>query len=130
MTQSNAELLRSGYEAFAAGDVPTVLALFSEDIRWHVPGRNPVSGDYAGHDEVVGFFQTLAERSEGTFGLEVHDILDNGEDKVVALLTETGRRNGASLNSSSVHVWHMQDGKATSFQGYQADDHEWDAFWA
>ncbi len=130
MTQSNAELLRTGYQAFAVGDVPTVLALFSEHITWHVPGRNPISGDYTGHNEVVGFFQSLGERSKGTFSLQVHDILDNGEDKVVALLTETGERNGISLNSSSVHVWRLLDGKVTSFQGYQADDHHWDEFWA
>jgi len=130
MTQSNAELLRSGYEAFAAGDVPAVLALFSEDIIWHAPGRNPISGDYTGHNEVVGFFQTLGERSNGTFHLVVHDIVDSGEDKVVALVTETGERNGISLHSSSVHVWRMHDGKAASFQAYQADDHHWDEFWA
>jgi ketosteroid isomerase-like protein len=61
MTQSNAEILRGGYEAYQQGDVPAVLAVFAEDIAWHVPGRNPLSGDYTGHDEVVGFFQGLGD---------------------------------------------------------------------
>jgi len=130
MTQSNAELLRSTYDAFAEGDVPAVLAVFSDDITWHVPGHNPTSGVYTGHTEVLGFFQTLGERSNGTFHLDIHDILDNGEDKVVALVTENAERNGARLASSTVHVWHVDDGKLTSFQCFDDDDHEVDAFWS
>ena len=130
MTQSNVEILRKGYADFAAGDVPAVLAVFSEDITWHAPGRNPISGDYTGHDEVLGLFRSLGERSNGTFHLEVGDIVDNGEGTLLALTTEFGERNGRSLSSSSVHVWRWQDGKATSFQGFQADDHHWDEFWS
>lgn len=65
MTQSDAEILRKGYEDFAAGDVPSVLAVFSEDITWHVPGRNPISGDYTGHDEVVAFSGRSASAPAG-----------------------------------------------------------------
>ncbi len=130
MAQSNAEILRSGYEAFAAGDVPAVLALFAEDITWHVPGRNPTSGDYTGHDEVLGFFQTLGERSGGTFNITVDDVLDNGGDTVALLVTERGERNGASLEVPAVHVWRMQDGKATGFRGFAGDQYHDDEFWA
>jgi uncharacterized protein len=130
MSQSNAEILRTGYEAFAQGDVPAVLAVFSEDIVWRVPGRNPLSGEYTGHDAVLGFFQALGERSNGTFALDVHDVLDNGEDKVVVVVTETAERNGARLAALSVHLWHLSGGKATSFQAVTDDDYEVDEFWA
>jgi ketosteroid isomerase-like protein len=36
MAHPNEDLLRRGYEAFAAGDINTVLAIFSDDIAWHV----------------------------------------------------------------------------------------------
>ncbi len=130
MSQSNAEIIRSGYEAFAAGDVPAVLAIFSDDIAWHVPGRSPLAGDYTGHDEVLGFFQNLGERSNGTFNIDVHDILDNGEDKVVVLLSETAQRNDKSLSISAVHVWEVQEAKATRFQAFVADEYEVDEFWS
>jgi len=130
MTQTDTEILRSGYESFAAGDVPAVLAVFSDDIAWHVPGRNPMAGDYTGHDEVVGFFQMLGERSDGTFRLAVHDILDDGEGKLVALVTENAQRNGATLNSPAVHVWRLQEGKATSFDAFMHDDYAFDEFWS
>ena len=130
MTQSNAEMLRTAYEAFAAGDVPAVLAIFSEDITFHIPGRNPISGDYTGHDEVIGFFQTLVERSNGTFSIDVHDLLDNGDDTVVALVTHNGQRDTGELAMEGVHVWRIKDGKATSHQSIVVDDYESDRFWS
>ena len=130
MSQSNAELVRSGYEAFAAGDIPAVLAIFAEDISWTIPGRSPISGTYTGHDEVLGFFGQLMERSGGTFNLEIHDVLDSGTDKVALLLTETAQRDDASLSDPGVHVWTVQDGKATSFQAFAGDQYANDEFWS
>ena len=130
VTQSNAELLRTAYESFATGDVPAVLAIFSEDITFHIPGDNPISGDYTGHDEVTGFFQTLGERSNGTFSIDVHDILDNGDDTVVALVTHNAQRDADELAMPAVHVWRFMDGKATSHDSFVADDHESDRFWS
>ena len=128
--QSNAEIIRTAYEAFATGDVPAVLAVFAEDMVWHKPGRSPLSGDHVGHDEILAVFQQLGERSNGTFNLDVHDVLDSGDDTVVALVTEHGERNGARLDASAVHVWRVEDGKATRFQVFAADDYESDEFWS
>jgi ketosteroid isomerase-like protein len=130
MTQSNAELLRTGYEGFASGDVAAVFAIFAEDVAFHIPGHSPISGDYTGHEEVGGFFQSLGERSNGTFKIDVQDILDNGDDTVVALVTHVARREAAELAMRAVHVWQVKDGKATSHQSFVADDHESDAFWS
>jgi ketosteroid isomerase-like protein len=130
MTQSNAELVRSGYEAFAAGDIPSVLAIFADDISWVIPGRSPLAGTYTGHDEVLGFFTDLNERSDGTFELKIDDVLDSGGDKVVLLLTETAQRGDASLTTEAVHVWTVQDGKATRFRAYVDDQYAQDEFWS
>jgi hypothetical protein len=50
------QLLRKGYEAYERGDVESVMSLFSDDIKWHSPGRNPVSGHYKGKDELLALF--------------------------------------------------------------------------
>jgi ketosteroid isomerase-like protein len=130
VSQSNAEIISSGYEAFAAGDIPAVLAVFAEDITWKIAGRSPLAGTYTGHDEVLGFFQNLGERSGGTFHLDIQDVLDNGEDRVVLVVTETAQREDRSLSHTAVHMWSVRDGKATSFQGISEDDYENDAFWS
>ncbi len=45
MAHPNEELLRRGYEAFAKGDLDTVMSIFDEDIVWHEPGRNALGGE-------------------------------------------------------------------------------------
>ena len=42
MASSNAALIKSGYDAFARGDLQSAFAVFAEDILWHVPGRGPL----------------------------------------------------------------------------------------
>ena len=70
MAHPNEELVRRGYEAFNTGDVETLRQLFADTTIFHEPGRSPISGDYQGLDQVLGFFGTLAERSGGTFGVD------------------------------------------------------------
>jgi uncharacterized protein len=128
MTQPNAEILRSAYDAFGRGDIPTVLGLFAEEIAWHVPGRGPLSGDYRGHEQVVGFFSRAMELSGGTLRVEADEILGDGE-RVVALTTVSAERNGQSWSSPEVHVWRVRDGRAVEFTEYQGDQQTEDEFW-
>jgi ketosteroid isomerase-like protein len=94
--QANQALIEGAYAAFARGDIPTVLQVLDEDILWHVPGRGPLSRDYRGHQEVLGFFQEFMELSAGTFRIRVDDVLANDE-RVIVLVTESAERNGAPL---------------------------------
>jgi ketosteroid isomerase-like protein len=124
----NAALVRRGYDAFSKGDMDTINEIFADDIVWHIAGRSPLAGDYKGKNEVFGFFGQLAERSGGSFSLEVHDVLGNDEH-VTALTRERAERGGNSLDVNGVHVWHVRDGKAVEFWGVAYDVYAEDAFW-
>jgi len=125
----NEELLRRGYEAFAAGDLDTVLSIFDENIRWHVPGQSPLAGDYRGHEEVIAFFGNLVELSGGTFSVEVHDVLANDEH-VVVLAVVRAERDGRSFAGMAAHVWHVAHGKAVEFWTAPTDPYGADEFWS
>src|SRR5262249_29832688 len=99
-------LIRQGYDAFARGDVEAVLGLLNPDIIWHVPGRSPLSGEYRGHDEVVGFLVRTMELSAGTFTMDIGDVLVSGQT-VVVLCTVSAQRGGRSWSSPEVHVWRV-----------------------
>jgi uncharacterized protein len=129
MADQNAALLRRAYGAFAQGDVPAVLEVLADGITWHVPGRSPLSGDYKGHDEVVGFFTKSMELSAGTLRVDVDEVLADGE-WVVVLTTVSATRNGRSWSSPEVHVWRVVDGKAVEFHEYQGDQQTEDEFWS
>lgn len=129
MAHPNEDLLRGGYEAFAAGDIEKVLDIFADDIGWHVPGESQLAGDYHGHQEVIGFFGKLIELTGGTFHLDVHDILANDTHGAV-LVTAYGERPGKTLEAREVHVWHLADGKATEFWSPSVEQSEIDFFFS
>lgn len=127
--QDNAELVRGGYGAFGKGDIPAVIATWSDDIVWHIAGRSPLARDYNGAAEILGFFGQLQELSAGSFRLELHDVVAS-EDHVVALVSEIADRGDSSLNNPAAHVWHVRDGKATEFWAAAYDLYAVDEFWS
>lgn len=127
--QENAELIRSGYEAFLKGDMDTVAKVFAPDIRWNIGGHNVLTGTYKGQEEVFGFFGKLMEATGGTFSMEIHDLLAS-DDHVVVIVKESASRGGKHEELDEIHVWHVDGGKATEFWGVPKDQQQVDAFWA
>jgi hypothetical protein len=127
--QANQALIERAYEAFARGDIPTVLEVLADDILWHVPGRGPLSRDYHGHAEVLGFFEHFMQLSQGTFRIQIEDVLAKG-DRVIVLVTESARRNGREWSSPQVHAWTVTNGQATVFRQFQGDQQTEDEFWS
>ena len=92
MSKDNVALVRSIYEAFAAGDVPTALRAMSPQMVWNEAENFPYAdgNPYVGHDAIVaGVFMRLATEWDG-FAAVPEEILDAG-DTVVVL----GRYQGA-----------------------------------
>lgn len=129
MAHPNEDLLRRGYEAFGAGDIDTVLAIFDHDIAWHSGGANQTTGDYHGHQEVLGFFGKLMELSGGSFRLDIHDIMADDTHGVV-LVTAHAERDGQTLAARQANIWHLADGKATEFWTLIEDQAATDRFFA
>ena len=75
MAHPNEEVVRRGFEAFSTGDMAALNDLFADDIVWHAPGRNPLSGDHKGKEAVFETFRQLFEMTGGTFKVELHDVL-------------------------------------------------------
>ena len=86
MAHPNADLVREGVAAFQRGDLDALQRqYFAEDIRYHVPGRSPVAGDYEGVAQVLGFFGQLFELSGGTLRVELHDVMATDEHAAALL---------------------------------------------
>jgi uncharacterized protein len=124
----NVAVLRRGYEAFAAGDAPTLRSLWTADITWHIRGTGQLDGEYRGPDEVFNFVGKLTEETGGTNRLDVHAILADDEHGVV-LVTSHSERNGKSLSANVVHVHHLRAGKVQETWFAITDPAEALAFW-
>jgi len=129
MPHPNAELVRRAYEAFNNADVETLRRLFADTTIFHEPGHSPISGDYEGFDQVLGFFGTLAERSGGTFRATLHDVVANDEH-VIGLHSSDAERDGRRVRSPTVLVLHVRYGRIAETESHHYDQHEFDEFWA
>jgi ketosteroid isomerase-like protein len=127
MAHPNEGLLKKGYEAFGKGDIDTLRELFAPDIVWHAAGTGSLSGDYKGVDEVLGFFGRLTEATEGTFKIEIHDMLVNDEHGVV-LSNDSASKGGTSQQGQGVEVYHIKDGKLTEAWTMSFDQAAFDKF--
>jgi ketosteroid isomerase-like protein len=113
----NVALVRGGYEAFAAGDIPRVLAFFDADLVWTSPDSIRGGGRYTGPQGAAEFFGTLP----GNYAdLDVRpDTFIDGGDSIAVLGTHSGHTvAGTEFRIPFVHVWTLRDGKATSFTEY------------
>jgi len=121
MAHPNEELARESAAAFQRGDLEALRnKYFAADIRWHVPGRGPLAGTYEGVDEVLAVFGRLFELTNGTYTVEVHDVLANDEH-AVTLLGQRAERGGSVLTDNAIVVSHIRDGKLAEVWTVQTD---------
>jgi ketosteroid isomerase-like protein len=121
LSKENIAIVQSLYDAFARGDVPSVLGALSPGIEWREAENFPYAdrNPYIGPDAVLqGIFMRVGAEWDG-FAATPERLLDAG-DTVVALGRYTGKykATGKSVNAQFVHVWSLEDGKAVRFQQY------------
>jgi ketosteroid isomerase-like protein len=129
MAHPNEDRVREAFAAWERADVEALRQAFTDNIRYHIPGRSPLAGDYEGTEQVLQFFVRVIELTGGTFSFELHDVLANDEH-AVALFTVRGERAGKQLNDNTVQISHFRDGKASEVWTYQTDQYEVDKFWS
>jgi uncharacterized protein len=82
-------------------------ANIAEDILWHVPGHNPVSGDYHGFEEYTQLMPSrMAPLTHWNF--EVEDVMVNG-NYVVATIHLIGIRKDKRVDLRGAHIMRMND---------------------
>jgi uncharacterized protein len=125
----NTEVFMRAYEAFTAGDMDRLAEVFDENVVWHTPGNNPLSGVYENRDAAFASFAKEFELSGGTYKPVIHDVLSTDEH-TVALLQATAKRNGKTLDANYVLVFHIRDGRITEAWEAWADEAAWNDFWS
>ena len=121
---------RKAYKAFTEGDLATVTSLIAPDCSWHIGGRSVVSGDYVGHDQILGYFGKLMELTNGTFTVRLDDIAElPATGQVVCLVRTRGTRNGTTLEMTMLELSRLDaDGLLKETWWYPEDAYAEDAF--
>jgi ketosteroid isomerase-like protein len=116
--------------AWSHNDWAAALALWSDDIVHHVPGRHRLAGDFAGKRAFLDAYGKAFAELGGT--IEVvgfHDMLVS-DDHAVGLVKERAIRGERSLDFDRVVVYHLRGGQIVETWSYDYDPYALDAFWA
>ena len=130
MAHPNEEIVRQGYKAFGEGDMDTLRSLFAPDAVHVASGNNPLSGEYKGIDEILGYYGKLFELSGGTFSAELQSTRAEGDDKVVASHHDRGQRGDKTLDQGEELTFTLADGKFTRLEEKHSDEAAYDEFWS
>ena len=121
------ESVKQLYDAFATGDVATVLGAFDPAIEWReaegyrYSDRNPYRGPQA---IAEGVFQRLVTELND-FRIAVLNMIESGDTVVVeGRYTATVKETGTPIDAQFAHVWELENGRVTRFQQY-TDTDQW-----
>jgi ketosteroid isomerase-like protein len=119
------------YEVFDSGDMVEYRALFSDEIVWHVPGDNPVSGVYRGPDDYFGtMIGRMAPLDEWSFKLT--GIATNQQaNAALASVRLIGLRKGKRIDMHGYHMIRLDHhGKIVEGWGFTEDQDTLDDFFS
>jgi ketosteroid isomerase-like protein len=130
MAHPNEVFLREAFEVLGRGDLDTLQSKYwAEDLRVHIPGRSPLSGDYESAAQFLEVMGRVFELTAGTWSFELQDVLANDE-RAVVLGIQRAERAGKRWEDNSPGVYHIRDGKIAELWVYQADTYAADEFWS
>ena len=117
----NVDVVRGAYEAFARGDVGSVLGILDENIEWHQAehATNWPGGAFVGPQAVVdGVFARIPQDFDG-FTIDIGRIVGCGDTVLVeARYRGTAKATGQALDAQVAHIWDFDNGKVVHWQQY------------
>src|SRR5437764_1181383 len=112
MSQENVEIVRTGYDAFARGDLDGVLAMMDPDVEW-VPAIAPLLGvePVRGRDALRRFFTHDLPEGFDDFEAKAASIEDLGDAVLVSThYFARGRTSGAPVTLETFSLLILRDG--------------------
>lgn len=105
------------YDAFARGDLETILAAMHPDVTVTQEAPLPWGGMYSGPAGVADFLGRLLAQVD--VELEVGELIPAGEH-IVQIGHTTGKAlaTGKKFHAREVHVWGFKDGLVSSYAVY------------
>ena len=117
MNSSPLEIVKLGYERYAARDFAGVFELLADDIVVWQTDELPWGGEHHGHDGARKFFTTLAQYTAATpepiaFVPAGKHVAVYGKLKGDAIATRK------PIDLDIVHLWQVEAGKINRFEAF------------
>ncbi len=120
MALANVDVIEQAYAAFTAGDLETILSLWTDDGVWHHGGHSALAGDHEGKEGVAGYLGAVAQSSGGTFKAELQNALAD-DTNGYSLHKATATVDGEAVDVWSVLGYRFIDGKISEIWTFDFD---------
>ena len=125
----NADRIRSLFAAFRSGDVAAISSIVDERIVWRFPGRDgKLAGEHRGRDAVFAFLGSVMQLTNGTFHLDLEDVVAD-DRHAVAFFRGHGSRDGKTLDNPTCLKMRLENGKVVEVWEFVWNLFEVDEFW-
>jgi ketosteroid isomerase-like protein len=115
-------------EGFNANDLEAVREVLDADVRYVIPGRSPIAGEFVGVEEHVAMLRRARDRSGGTLRIDPKAVLANDEYLFVYGRI-TAEREGKELDADHCVVFRFRGDKIIEGRTIPVDQYEFDRFW-
>src|SRR6478735_12359375 len=110
--EQRVQIVQTGMDAYARGDMPAVLELFDDELELYSPpelGNNPA--DFHGREGYLRWLNTWLEAWD-EYRVEMERIEPVGERHVVADCRQhaVGRESGIPVDFRTAYLWEVRDG--------------------
>jgi ketosteroid isomerase-like protein len=126
---SNVALLRTAYDSWAAGSADSFVEACDEDVVWHIPGNNRLTGDHVGLEAVRGLFAELAAKTDGAFCMTYEDVLATESHALVATAS-SANVGGETLSYRVFDVFRLDGGRIKEIWTFTFPQESSDRVWS
>ena len=129
MPDTKEDTIRRGYKAFSEGDMATLGSLYTDDVVQTMPGKNQLSGEYAGRDNVLALYGKMSELSGGSFKADLKSVKTEG-DRVVSVHTAKAEHGDKKLDETETIAFSFDGDTISRLDLTTSDVAAADACWA
>jgi ketosteroid isomerase-like protein len=120
MEPSAVELIRGGFAAAARGDLETIAAILSPDVRWH--GAGDEGGGCQNREQALGWMREAIDRGIRVELLEVRELADGRVLVALQRRVQGDQAQAGARPSPHGQILTLQDGKVAEMVVYPTAD--------
>jgi len=115
---------------YQGGESAALREVLTEDIVWHVPGSNAISGEYHGIDAVMSYFARRRDVADRSFRLTSRQVLTGDEGWIASVTDGRAAIDGQDFTWSTVGLYQVRHGRIAVCRLLPFDAATFDAIWA
>ncbi|OIQ34005.1 MAG: hypothetical protein BM559_08995 [Roseobacter sp. MedPE-SWchi] len=118
LPEDNMKVVQDFFAAYDTNDLDGIAAVMDENVKWHIPGRHPLSGTKKGRDEVLAFFAQL-----GLAGFQADPIYFGADDTHVVDIHRGWSNADGKPNVDTIWalVYRIENGQIVEATNLSAD---------